>query len=90
MEDERGNTWILYDGDAAWDQWQSLSKARVVEVVLPRETLLHGSLPSSDSINIPVVPLESVRISSDVQTIVHRQIRLKDCIQWLAMSGLEG
>ena len=84
MVDERGKTWVVYQGDSAWNQCLSLLKIGITEVVLPREALLCGIFPSPDSIDIHEVPIEVVRLSADVRAIVWRQIRLRDCVHWLA------
>ena len=84
MVDERGNNWVVYQDDSAWIQCRSLLKLGIAEVVLPREALLYGILPSPDSINIHDVPIEVVRLSADLYAIVWRQIRLRDCVHWLA------
>ena len=84
MVDERGKSWVVYQGDSAWNLCLSLLKIGITEVVLPREALLSGTLPSPDSIDIHDVPIEVVRLSADVRAIVWRQLRLKDCVHWLA------
>jgi len=88
--DERGKTWVVYKGDSAWDQCLSLLKLGIAEIVLPREALLYGALPSPDSIDIHDLPIEVVRLSADLQAIVWRQIRLRDCVHWLARERTRG
>jgi len=83
VADEHGKIWLIYKGDSAWNQSRFLSKIGLAEIVLPTEMLLQGTLPTPCSIDFSEVPIESVRMSADVQTIVRRQIRLKDCVQWL-------
>jgi len=83
VTDEYGTIWLIYKGDSAWDQCRFLAASGVAEVVLPRETLLQGTLPSPHSVDTFDVPVESVRMSEDVEMIVQRQIRLKDCVTWL-------
>ena len=90
MVDERGKNWVVYQGDSAWNQCLALLKIGVTEVVLPREALLSGTLPSTDSIVIHGVPIETVRLSADLQAIVWRQIRLRDCVHWLAREQTRG
>jgi len=75
---ERGKTWVVYMGDSAWNQCRALLKLGVTEVVLPRQILLYGILPSPDSIAIHDVPIEVLRLSADLYAIVWRQIRLRD------------
>ena len=84
MVDERGRSWVVYKADSAWNQCLSLLELGVTEVALPREALLSGTLPSPASIDIHDVPIEVVRLSADVRAIVWRQIRLRDCVHWLA------
>jgi hypothetical protein len=86
--DDKAKTWVIYQGDPAWKQCRSLMKAGVAEVVLPRQTLLHGTLPALDSMTVHEVPIDVVCMSADVRAIVARQIRLKDCVQWLWLNRI--
>lgn len=81
--DERGKPWIVYENDSAWSPCQSLSKIGLDEVVLSRVTLLTGALPPPESIDIPDVPIDVVKMSVDVADIVKRAIRLRDCTTYL-------
>lgn len=83
-EDERGRSWIVYEGDTAWDQCQLLLKLGLKEVVLPSETFLSGNVPEKgSSIPLDAATPELVRQSPEIKQLVRRRLRLEDCVAYL-------
>ena len=87
VTDERGKAWVVYSVDPAWNHCRFLVRAGVGEIVLPRQTLLLGTVPQADSIDVPEISIDIVRMPVDIQAITWRLVRLRDCVRWLEMSG---
>ena len=68
--DDIGRSWIIYEGDPAWEVCQSLDRAGVEWVVLPTMTLITGEVASYQDIDKDA-PLSPSRI------------RMRDCLAWL-------
>lgn len=83
-EDERGRNWIVFEGDSAWNQCESLTKLGVTQVVLPSDVFLSGQLPSHE-VGAPLdnVTPELLAASYDLKVVVMRLIRMRDCVAYL-------
>jgi hypothetical protein len=86
-EDERGRSWIVYEGDSAWAPCQRLLKAGVKEVVLPSVTFLSGSVPPQVASNLNGLTADMLRANPVAKPLVRRAIRLQDCVAWLNQQG---
>lgn len=82
-QDEAGQRWIVYEGDAAWDAARKLHLHGVREIVLPRPLLRYGKLTE--------VEVDAIldRISGQSVTnvalapLLRRYLRLADCVAFL-------
>lgn len=77
--DERGQKWLVFDGDPGWPHVRQLWLWGVREIVLPRSALMSGEL---EPVSVPDL------LSMDVQNpavaaLLRRFVRLRDCTEAL-------
>ena len=73
IEDEHGAVWHVGKGDPAYEYVQKLHKSYYSWVVLPRETILDGTLPE--------VPAPNTTESDYL--VLKRAMRLTECLEAL-------
>ncbi len=80
-EDELGRSWIVFDGDTAWNHCQRLTKAGIGTIILGSQTLLSGKLVEP-TLSIDGLTAEHLA-QPELRAIVARTIRLRDCHRFL-------
>jgi len=90
-EDEKGRSWIVYEGDTAWPACSTLAKLGLRDIVLPIGTYLSGSLHLPEMVDVTGLTPEMIEIGGEpVKTLVRRVVRLKDCVTYLAGLAEDG
>ena len=82
--DHSGLTFLVFEGDPAWELCQKLLQRGVREIVLPRETLVTGRLVS---VSTPSSLAKWNVSKPEIAEMLRRYVRLKDCEWYLRGSN---
>ena len=82
VADEFGKVWMVYEGDIAYGLCRPLIRAGIKQLVLPRDALLRGQVPTTDYPKIQATAAV-IRTFPEVKEAVQRRIRLMDCVEFL-------
>lgn len=83
-KDDRGQGWLVMEGDPAWPHVHRLELAGVREIVLPRETYITGRLAE---VNVPKYLDVMDPANPALRDILLRSVRLRDCLAFLGKEG---
>ena len=77
IEDQYGESWAVYQGDPASGLISQFNSLPLELVVLPRDTIITGELPSA-----PPEPLD-IDFRTALVSVIIRLQRQHDCVQYL-------
>ena len=81
VEDQYGDSWIVYDEDPAWELVKPLvNKLGLTWIVLPRESLLTGVV---EDVQPPLFDNLPMPMPDSIKRVVLRNHRLYDCVTYL-------
>ena len=78
ISDNHGWPWLVYQGDPAYQYVQRLLKNHVLQVVLPRHTILTGEL-----VSVKVPTIQPSDLTPETIPVILRLVRCNDCTQFL-------
>jgi hypothetical protein len=83
VHDELGRSWLVLDGDPAWDVCGKLKKLAPSAIILPTETLARGIVPHPDRAYEQMHRLQTAWTATDDKDIKDAFVRaviLYDCL----------